>query len=284
MNHIMALLDASVYAQSVTELSAWAAKRLALPVDLVHVLPPHGKQSNHSDFSGSLNLGARSALLKELAELDERKAKLEMDCAWAIVDDAKAWMSEQGVAEVHNKLRHGGLVDTVQALEPEAEFIIIGKRGDAADFAKLHLGSNLERVVRAAQKPVLVAARAFKPIESFLIAYDGGDSANKAVSYVCDSPLFKGLTCHLVTVGQPNASVQAQWEQAQEQLKTAGFDVHAEVREGNPDQAIREKIEAANIDLLLMGAYGHTRIRNLIIGSTTTEMVRSCGVPVMLFR
>jgi len=33
-----------------------------------------------------------------------------------------------------------------------------------------------------------------------------------------------------------------------------------------------------------MGAYGHSRIRSLIIGSTTTEMIRSCKVPVALFR
>jgi nucleotide-binding universal stress UspA family protein len=33
-----------------------------------------------------------------------------------------------------------------------------------------------------------------------------------------------------------------------------------------------------------MGAYGHSRIRNFIIGSTTTEMVRSVKIPVMLFR
>jgi len=38
------------------------------------------------------------------------------------------------------------------------------------------------------------------------------------------------------------------------------------------------------IDLLLMGAYGHSRIRNLIIGSTTTSMIRSCKIPVLLFR
>ncbi len=32
------------------------------------------------------------------------------------------------------------------------------------------------------------------------------------------------------------------------------------------------------------GAYGHSRIRNLIIGSTTTEMIRSCKIPIVLFR
>jgi nucleotide-binding universal stress UspA family protein len=33
-----------------------------------------------------------------------------------------------------------------------------------------------------------------------------------------------------------------------------------------------------------MGAYGHSRIRNLVIGSTTTSMIRNCRIPVMLFR
>jgi nucleotide-binding universal stress UspA family protein len=36
--------------------------------------------------------------------------------------------------------------------------------------------------------------------------------------------------------------------------------------------------------MVVMGAYGHSRIRSLIIGSTTTEMVRSCKVPVVLVR
>jgi hypothetical protein len=31
-----------------------------------------------------------------------------------------------------------------------------------------------------------------------------------------------------------------------------------------------------------MGAYGHSRIRSFVIGSTTTEMVRSCKVPVLM--
>jgi nucleotide-binding universal stress UspA family protein len=33
-----------------------------------------------------------------------------------------------------------------------------------------------------------------------------------------------------------------------------------------------------------MGAYGHSRVRSLIIGSTTTGMVRSCKIPIALCR
>ncbi|MEO6054349.1 MAG: universal stress protein, partial [Chthoniobacterales bacterium] len=36
--------------------------------------------------------------------------------------------------------------------------------------------------------------------------------------------------------------------------------------------------------LLVMGAYGHSRIRQLMVGSTTTAMVRTCQVPVLMFR
>ncbi len=33
-----------------------------------------------------------------------------------------------------------------------------------------------------------------------------------------------------------------------------------------------------------MGAYGHSRIRSLIIGSTTTSLIRLCKVPVVPLR
>ena len=64
-------------------------------------------------------------------------------------------------------------MEALSDLESDAEMAVIGKPGEAADFAKRHLGSNLERVVRASKKPVLVAARAYAPFNRFLIAYDG---------------------------------------------------------------------------------------------------------------
>ena len=37
-------------------------------------------------------------------------------------------------------------------------------------------------------------------------------------------------------------------------------------------------------ELLVMGAYGHSRLRSLILGATTTEMIRSYRVPVLIMR
>ena len=47
---------------------------------------------------------------------------------------------------------------------------------------------------------------------------------------------------------------------------------------------ITEYVDRTAVDLLVMGAYGHSQIRNLIIGSTTTAMVRGCKVPVLMIR
>ncbi|MCC9621469.1 universal stress protein [Thalassospira sp. MA62] len=284
MTHLIALIDGSGYSQSVCDLSGWVAQRTEASVELLHVLGRRNTDSDPADLSGNLKLGARSALLKELADLDEQKNKLELKRGRLLLEDAKNGLEEKGVTPVTAKLRHGDLVETIAEFEGDADLIIVGKRGEAADFAKMHLGSNLERVVRSAKKPILVASRAFRPIHKFLIAFDGGESAMKAVRHIAGGKLFTDLPCSLLSVGKPTDNMREKLDDAAGILRKAGYTVDAGFASGEPEDVIKDKIEAENIDLLVMGAYGHSRIRNLIIGSTTTEMVRSCHVPVMMFR
>ncbi len=284
MTHLIALIDGSVYSQSVCDHTAWMAKRTNASVDLIHVLGRRSVGSTPADLSGNLKLGARSALLAELAELDAQSTKLELRRGRIILDEAEQRVKDAGVTSVTSKLRHSDVVGTVQEFEGNADAIIIGKRGEAADFAELHLGSNLERVVRAATKPVFVASRAFRPINSFMVAFDGGASAQKAVQHIARGKLFTDIHCSIVTFGTANTLAKARLEEAASLLRDAGYDVEASFIDGEPDRAIKQKIEENKIDLLVMGAYGHSRMRHLIIGSTTTEMVRSCLVPVMMFR
>ena len=284
MTKLIALIDGSVYSQSVCDHAAWVAGRTHASVDLLHALGQRSMATQSADLSGSIGFGARAALLEELAELDAQKAKLAHKRGRHILDDAKAVLEKAGVGEIHTKLRNGGVVETVQECEAEADLILVGKRGEAADFNKLHLGSNLERIVRASHKPVLVTSRSFKPIERFLIAFDGGESALKAVQHIAHGELFIGLDCHILMVGSERPEKREPLEAAADLLRARGYTVQADLVSGQSDIVISERIDAAGIGLLVMGAYGHSRIRNLIIGSTTAEMLRSCKVPVMMFR
>jgi nucleotide-binding universal stress UspA family protein len=282
MTKILALIDGSIYAQSVCGLSAWAATRLGLPVEVAHVLGR--RMSSAFDLSGSLEVNQRVALLEQYAELDERHGKLAQQKGRALLEIAKDSLTSSGVEAVHTKLRNGDLLEALADLETDAAIVVIGKRGEAADFAKLHLGSNLERVVRASKKPVLVAARAYAPFDRFLIAYDGGKSANRAVEYVAASPLLKGMTCAILSVGADTPENRSRLDAPATLLRKAGFEVEARLESGESDEVIGNAVEAENIGLLVMGAYGHSRIRSLVIGSTTTAMVRRCKIPVLMFR
>jgi nucleotide-binding universal stress UspA family protein len=280
----MALIDGSIYSQSVCDHAAWATAGADSSVALLHVLGRRDGNSAPANLSGNLDVEARSTLLSELAELDQQRSKLAQRRGRMILDEAKQRLLDAGVSDVETNLRNGDLIETVLVFETDVDLIIIGKRGEAADFAKLHLGSNLERVVRSSSKPVLVAARAFKPVKRFLIAFDGGPSATKAVAHIAESQLFAGLECQILSAGPDTADTRQRLDAAAAVLRAGGYTVQAEVETGPADKVIASRVESAGIDLLVMGAYGHSRIRNLIIGSTTTEMIRSCMIPVMLFR
>ena len=280
---IIALVDGSVYSASVCEHAAWVASRMGLPVELVHVLGRR-EAAPTDDHSGAIALGARTALLAQLAELDAQRAKLVSQRGRAILDDAQALVRQAGAADVTIRLRHGDIVETVAEVEHEAGIILIGKRGEAADFAKGHLGSNLERIVRASHKPVFVAARAFKPISKVLVAHDGGTSAVKAVDHIARNPLFQGLAVHVVTVGGATPEATKGLADAKARLLAAGIEAETSILAGQPETVLGRLIEEEQFDMLVMGAYGHSRIRSLLIGSTTTEMIRSCKVPVLLIR
>lgn len=280
---IVALVDGSLYSASVCDHAAWIARRTEAPVELIHVLGRREAADVH-DHSGAIRLGARTALLQELAELDAQRAKLISQRGRAILEDAKAILDRAGVSGVTSRLRHGDIMETVAEVEAEARMILMGKRGEAADFARGHLGSNLERIVRASHRPVLVASRAFRPVSRVLVAYDGGASAMKAVGHIARSALFRGLDIHVVTVGTSTPLAMKGLADASAVLAAAGIAAETSVIPGQPETALARLVDEAKFDMLVMGAYGHSRIRSLIIGSTTTEMIRSCKVPVLLMR
>lgn len=281
---LIALVDNSSYALSVCDHAAWIAGKIASGIDVIHVLDGHHPAHDTENLSGSIGPGARSELLEELVELDARRAKLAHRIGRAILEDAKTRMLAAGITDITSKLRNGDIVDTIADFEGEAELVVIGKRGEASDFDKLLPGSNLERVIRSCEKPVLVASRAFNPIKRFLIAFDGGASVSKAIDYLSINTAFSDIECELLAATSRKSEIQPQMDKAAEKLREAGYSVTIKIESGEPETVISREVESDGYDLLIMGAFGHSRIRNLIVGSTTTEMIRACKIPILMIR
>lgn len=280
---VLAAVDASIYARSVAELAAWAAHRLQAPLELLRTLE-RDHYNDGSDLSGSLSLGGQEELLAKLTALDEQRGKLAQEHSRILLTELQGFLSQRCGVQAQVRQRHGELVDALLESESDVRLFVLGKRGEHADFAKGHLGSNLERVMRSVHRPVLVAARGFKPINRFMIAYDGSATTRKCVEMVCASPLLKGLQCALLHVGEPSTHAAQGMQWAEKQLTSAGFQPLVQVTAGAPEQVLAAQVKDRQIDLLVMGAYGHSKIRSLIVGSTTTQVLRSCLVPVLLLR
>ena len=283
MPTILSCSDGSVYARSVYDHSAWAAKRLGAGVHVLHMIEQH-EQPTRLDVSGALGFDASADLMNEMIALAETQARVARAKARAILDDAQHTLAEQGVGRIDLEQRHGSLADSIGELDAASDLVVIGKRGEHADFAKLHLGSNLERVIRICTHPILIASRAFHPVERFLLAYDGSPSVLKAVDYVQDSPLFKGLACHILRTGRIDDKARYYLEETAGRLRDRGFQVVSHVIPGAPEEVIASVMRDQDVHLLVMGAYGHSRFREFIVGSTTSILIRRVLVPVMVFR
>ncbi|NIY72819.1 universal stress protein [Marivivens donghaensis] len=279
---LIAFVDGSEYAESVCRHAGWIAGRSGADVKVYHVMGRREAVAQ-SDLSGAIRLGARTALLDQLSQLDAERSKLAHEVGRAILEDAANIIRESGV-EVSTRLRQGDLLDTLTAKEDQGDIIIIGKRGEAAGLASDHLGSNLERVVRASHKPVFVANRAFKPIQKVLIAFDNGANALKAVDMFARNSAFAGQEVHLVHVGKQSSEMDTALERAKATLAAGGYDAQIDYRDGSASDVLSEMTAKEGYDLLVMGAYSHSRVRSLFLGSHTTEMVRACKVPVFLVR
>ncbi|WP_308909666.1 universal stress protein [Pseudokordiimonas caeni] len=283
MTRILACIDASVYATSVADHAAWMASKLGAHVELLHAIQRKDAVAARHDLSGAVGLGAKSALLEELARIDEAESRAAQETGRSLLAAGEKHLKDAGLTDISVTHRHGGIVETILEREEGADFVVIGKRGASADFAAGHLGSKIERVVRASVKPVLVANRGFRPIRSVLIAYDGGKSAAKALEFVASSPLFDGTALHVVSIGE-TAEVEARAKAAAEKLKARHARVTAAMVPGHAANALVRYQQDNDCGLIVMGAYGHSPLRTMIVGSTTTEVIRACKVPVLLFR
>ncbi len=274
---IIAFVDGSLYSASVCGLAAWAAGRIEAGVDILHVI-------GRREAQGTAALGARSGLQAELAALDAQRARLVDMRGAAILEDAAQIVRQGGVAAVETEIIHGDLLATLVAREREAALVLIGKRGEAADYAIGHLGSNLERIARTATRPVLVASRAHRPVNKVLVAHDGGAGSLKVIDHMARSPLFAGLTAEVVHVGQESPEIRRRLADAESLLRAGGIKARSRVERGQPDVVLGRIVDEEAFDMLVMGAFQHSRIRSMLIGSTTAQMIHSCRVPVLLLR
>lgn len=282
---IVACIDGSAHAAAACDAAVWAAGRLGAPLAFVNVISRR-KHPAATDYSGQIGLGTREHLLAELSELDGRRARLARERGRDFLAAASQRAMAAGRAEPARYQRNGELVDALHHMDDEIRLLAIGKRGESGESAGAgeQPGSNLERVIRGVDCPILVTTQTFTPPRRVLIAFDASPTGHRVIERALASPLLTEVAVHLVYVGKPDAERQRQIDAAAATLRRAGADLTVATIEGEVEPALHEYQRAQGLDLMVMGAYGHTRIRHLLVGSTTTDMIRRAEVALLIVR
>jgi nucleotide-binding universal stress UspA family protein len=117
-----------------------------------------------------------------------------------------------------------------------------------------------------------------------MLAFDGSATAFRGVEHLAASSVLKGMPLHLVMVGEERPEAMAQLRKAEAMLAPLEAEITLAIRSGEVESVLQCYQSDHNIDLLVMGAYGHSKIRRFLLGSTTTNMLKSATKPLVILR
>jgi len=283
-NKVLACVDQSHYADYVADYAAWAAQRMGAPLELLHILDRHPETANSNDHSGAIGIGAHENLLTELSDEDESKSRKAREQGRLFLTRLRERAVSAGVQTTDVRQRHGSLAETLAEHEHQVRLFVLGRRGESAEHTQRDLGRNVERVVRSLHKPILTITEGFSEPRRAMIAFDGGIVARRGIQMVAASPLFKGFPVHLLMSGKESREAAKQLEWAKKTLEAAGFETPTSMIPGDAESVIAKAVRDEDIDMLIMGAYSHSPLRSLFLGSKTSDLLRSAKIPTLLLR
>lgn len=229
-----------------------------------------------SDISGSLGFSPIQNYLPKFQQiLDDR--------ADTILELFRHRCAEKGLPHTTKKLT--GIIANIIADEARmAELVVISQRGEHEQWSSGLMGSTTESVVRKSPTPVLVTPAALRGLNRVLVAYDGSAASANALKFACDLFGAGGRHLSVVYVTQDEEKGRVLGEEAAQ--IAAPFQVAHEGiwRQGDPAAEILACAEPGGFDLIVMGAFTHGRLHDLIIGSTAAFVIRKTTLPVLLHR
>ena len=278
-DNILVCTDGSDYAKTACEYAFYFADLAKANVTAIHVLDSRMLEAPiMADTSGWIGAEPYSDQLNVFREITENKGK-------AIAEAFSAMAAEKGKTATINVLM-GHPPTVIVEEEKKADWVILGQKGEDAQWIGTMTGSTADRVSRHSSKPCLITPQQFAPVQKMLVAFDGSDHARQALIMACEMTKKYGFELNLVTVADGIKLDQAQRiaDEGMALAQSYAINTEAIVEEGDAEELILQTLFDLHGDLLVVGAYGHSRIREMILGSTTTHLIARSEVPILLLR
>ena len=198
----------------------------------------------------------------------------------AIVAAFEARAKEAGV-QFEPVLREGSVSEILAEEAQNCDLAAVGSRGSNAQHRRELVGRHADSLARRMPAPLLVAPAEYLEFRTPVLAWDGSPKAKNALALVAELAALLELSVRVVTAADDEREGHSRLAEAEEELRYRRVTASGSLSPGHADDAIFAEI-GAGADLVAMGAHGHGRVVELVLGSTTDRVLRAATVPVLL--
>ena len=176
-----------------------------------------------------------------------------------------------------------GLLDDVMAQEALLSDLTVFAH--PADYADRSIWMALEAALLGSRRPLLVVPRGFTDIvgKKVAIGWDGGRAASHAV-FTALPLLCRAGAVEILTIGSGNAE-RVLMDDLTRYLRMHG--VQAAQRAVSPGTldigyTLADAAKRADAALLVVGGYGHSRLREFVLGGVTRHLLANASLPILM--
>jgi nucleotide-binding universal stress UspA family protein len=184
---------------------------------------------------------------------------------------------------VTTDIQFGSVLQLLLQEAAEVELLALGRRGHRHAVDPNRLGGHFRAIAHRIQRPLLVGGDEQRPVQRLLLAYDGSETAQRALGWA--SLLQQALSARVVVVAvQDSGDAPGQWAMDIETQVAQSSLGHYEflTRVGQPATEIVAVAAENQVDLIVMGRYHHVALLEWLAGSTVDKVLRNTGLPVLV--
>ncbi len=229
-----------------------------------------------ASFEGGMSIPV--PLPAEKLEAETRQIKAEGDAIRDAFEKAVAGKVPNAVMTVVR----GNVNDILVSEARAADLVVMGKRGRNDPPNSKKPGPTTESLIHDALRPVLVVPVDSRSQGGVLLAFDGSISANRVL---VPGTLMAGAAGHevnVLTVEENGKKARAIQRTVKKYFHPHGIVGVFQITGGKPAREIISAANAYKSGLIVMGAFGHGPIRQLVFGSSTLSVLENTPCPVLL--
>lgn len=165
-----------------------------------------------------------------------------------------------------------------------ADLVVVNLAHPPASQPLARLKSGFRTLVRRCPRPILAAPGRVSPLDHALLAYDGSPKAREALYVATYLAGQWGISLVVLSVNEKGAEPPDALAEARTYLEGQGVQASYLHERGPVAERILHCAEAHARDLIIMGGYGASSVREAVLGSAVDKVLRESGRAMLICR